>query len=121
MSDQKDNFNLDKNVFDDNNQERKLKNCWGQSCSRSLIVFFSQIFVILLLIFDCFRRIPLSKTCCESTVRVGLLFDVADYFYRHQDFKQGNFYKNWVYISKFGPSKAENHNSFLQMAQQWNF
>ena len=68
MTDQEDNINLVKIVFDDNNQERKSWVCLGQTCSRSLIVFLSQLFVILLVIFECFWRIHLAKTFDESTV-----------------------------------------------------
>ena len=39
MSDQEDNINLDKTVSDDNNQDRKVWNCLGQYCSKTLIVF----------------------------------------------------------------------------------
>ena len=45
MTDQEDNINLGKIVSDDNNQERKSWACLGQTCSRSLIVFLSQLFV----------------------------------------------------------------------------
>ena len=79
MTDQEDNINLGKIVFDDNNQERKSWACLGQTCSRSLIVFLSQPFVILLTIFGCFWRIHLSKTCDESTVWVGILCSAAGY------------------------------------------
>ena len=54
MTDQEDNNNLGKIVFDDNNQERKFWACLGQTCSRSLIVLLSQLLVILLIIFACF-------------------------------------------------------------------
>ena len=47
MTDQENNINLGKKVFDDNNQEKKSWDCLGKSCSRSLIVFLSQLFVIL--------------------------------------------------------------------------
>ena len=70
---QEDKINPCKIVFDDNNQERKSWSCMGQTCSRSLFVFLSQLFVILLIISGCFWRIHLSKTCDESTVWVGLL------------------------------------------------
>ena len=79
MTDQKDNINLGKIVFDDNNQERKSWSRLEQTCSRSLIVFMSQLFVILLIILGCFRRIHLSKTCDESTVWVGILCSAAGY------------------------------------------
>ena len=79
MPDKEDNINLGKNVFDDSNQERKSWACSGQTCSRSLIVFRSQLFVILLIIFGCFWRSYLSKTCDESTVWVGILCSAAGY------------------------------------------
>ena len=79
MTDQEDNINLGKTAFDDNNQERKCWACLGQTCSRSLIVFLSQIFVILLIIFGCLWRIQLSKICEESTVWVGILCSAAGY------------------------------------------
>ena len=79
MTDKEDIVNLDKIVFDDNNQERESWSCLGQSCSRSLIVFLSHFFVIVLIIFGCCWRKHLSKTCDESNVRVGILFSAAGY------------------------------------------
>ena len=81
MTDQEDNINLGKLVFDDNNQEIKPWSCFGQTCSRPLIVFLSQLFVILLIIFGCFWRIHLSKTCDESAVCVGNLCSAAGYIF----------------------------------------
>ena len=68
MTDQEDNINLGRIVFEDNNQVGKSWACLGQNCSRSLIVFLSQLFVFLLIIFGCFWRIHLSKNCDKSTV-----------------------------------------------------
>ena len=79
MTEQEENINLGKIVFEDNNQERKSWSYLGQTCSRSLIVFLSQLFLILLIIFGCFWRIHLSKTCDESTVWVGILRSAAGY------------------------------------------
>ena len=79
MTELEDKINLDKIVFDDNNQERKSWSGLGQTCSRSLIVFLSQLFVILLIIFGCFWGIHLSKTCDETTVWVGILCSAAGY------------------------------------------
>ena len=79
MTELEDKINLDKNVFDDNNQERKSWSCLGQTCYRSLIVFLYKLSVILLIIFGCFWRIHLSKTCDESTVWVGILCSAAGY------------------------------------------
>ena len=79
MTDQEDNINLGQIVFDDNNQERNFWACLGQTYSRSQIVFLSQLFVILLIIFGCFWRIHLSKTCDESTVWVGFFCSAVGY------------------------------------------
>ena len=79
MTELEDKINLDKIVFDDNKQERKSWSCLGQTCSRSLILFLSQLFIILPIIFGCFWRIHLSKTCDESTVWVGILCSAAGY------------------------------------------
>ena len=79
MTDQEDNINLGKNVSDDNNQDRKSWACLGQTCARLLIVFLSQLFVILLIIFECFWRIHLSKTCDLTTVWVEILCNAAGY------------------------------------------
>ena len=79
MTELEDKINPDKIVFDDNNQERKSWSYLGQTCSRSLNVFLSQLFVNLLIIFGCFWRIHLSKTCDEPTVWVGILCGAAGY------------------------------------------
>ena len=79
MPDHTDNINLDKIVFDDQNVERRSWSRLGQTCSRSLIVFLSQFFVILLIVCGCFWPIHLAKTCDESTVWVGILCSAAGY------------------------------------------
>ena len=71
--------NLDKIVFDDQNVERRLWSCLGQTCCRSLIVFLSEFLVILLINWGCFWRIRLAKTCDESTVWVEILCSAAGY------------------------------------------
>ena len=93
MTYQEDNINRTEIVFDDNNQERTSWSCLGQTCSRSVIVSRSQLFVNLLIIFGCFRKIHLSKTCDESTVWVGSCAVRQDTFYPHQEYEQVNFYK----------------------------
>ena len=77
MTDQEDTINLGEIVFDDNNQEKNSWACLGQTYSRSLIVFLSQLFVILLVICGCCWTFHLSKTCDESTVWVGNLCSAA--------------------------------------------
>ena len=79
MTDQEDSIFLGKKVFDDYNRERKSWACLQQTCSRRLIVFLSQLFVILLIIFGCFWRTHLSKICDGSTVWVRKLCSAAGY------------------------------------------
>ena len=73
MTDHEDNINLGKVVFDDNNQQRKTWACLRQTCTRYLIVFLSQVLVILLINFGCFWRLHLSKLFDEVIVWVGIL------------------------------------------------
>ena len=61
MTDQEDNINLGKTVFHENNQERKSWACLGQTCSRTLVVFLSQVYVILLIIFGWFSEFTFRK------------------------------------------------------------
>ena len=68
MPDHADIINLDKIDFDDQNVDRGLWSCLRQTCSRSLIVFLSQLFVLLLIVCGCFWPIHLTKTCDEATV-----------------------------------------------------
>ena len=68
MTDQEDNINPGKNVYDDKNQEKKSWDCLGQFCSRLLIVYLSQLFVILLIIFDCFWKIHILKHVFANTI-----------------------------------------------------
>ena len=79
MTDQNDKINLDEIVFDDNNQERKSWSCLGQTCYRSLIVFLSQLFVILWINSGCFWKIHFSETYDDTTVWVGILSRATGY------------------------------------------
>ena len=108
MNDQEDSIIQVKIAFDDNNQERKSWACLVQTCSRSLIVFLSQLFVFLLIIFGFFRRIRLSKTCDESTVWVWILRSAArTHFTLTKAMKMLISTKNRVFISLVGPSETE--------------
>ena len=109
-------INLGQFVFDDNNQQRKSWACLGQSCSRSLFVFLSQLFVVLLIIFSCFWKIHISKTCDENIVWVGICVVQQDAFYRHQDYEKVTSYKkNRAFISLVGPSETGK----LQLFYNW--
>ena len=79
MPDHTDNINLDEIAFDDQNDKKRLWFCSRQACSRFLIVFLSQFFIILLIICDCFWRKHLAKTRDESTVWIGILCSAAGY------------------------------------------
>ena len=103
MTELEDKTNPCKIIFDENNQERKSWSCLGQTCSRSLIVFLSQLFAILLIIFGCFWRVQFSKVCDESAVWVEILAVRQDTIYPHQNYEQNDFYKYRVSISVVGP------------------
>ena len=80
MTDHTDNgLNLGNFVFDDNNQERQSWKCFGQDCNRSLVVFLSQLFVILLIIACCIVRITLAETCEETTAWIAILSSTVGY------------------------------------------
>ena len=66
-------------VFDDNNQERQSWKCFGQTSNRSLVVFLSQFFVILLILACCIVRITLAETCEEITVWIAILSSTVGY------------------------------------------
>ena len=72
-------LNLGNFVFDDNNQERQSWICFGQTCNRSLVVFLSQFFVILLILACCIVRITLGETCEETTVWIAILSSTVGY------------------------------------------
>ena len=98
MTDQEHKNNLGKIVSDDNNQARKSWAFLGQTCSRSLFVFLSELFEILLIIFGCFWRIHLSKVCDESTnplFRWEICVVQQVTFYPHQDYEHVNFSKKY--------------------------
>ena len=106
MPDHTDNINLDKIVFDDQNVERRLWSCSGQICSRYLIVFLSQFFVILLIVCGCFSRIHLANASDEITVWVGSCAVQQDTFYLHQPMNKLISTKNRIFISLVTPSDS---------------
>ena len=53
MVDQADQLNIKDLVFDDKNEERPPWKCCGQSCARSLLVFFCQVFFVFLVFTFC--------------------------------------------------------------------
>ena len=106
MTDQEDNINLSRIVFDGNNQERKSWACLGQTCSRSLIVFLSQLFVILLIIICCFWKIHLSKLVTNQLFGLEFCAVRQDTFSPHQDYEKVIFStKNRDFVSLVGTSE----------------
>ena len=120
MTDQEDNNNLRKIVFDDNNQERKSWTCLGQTCSRSLIVFLSQLFVILLIILVAFGEFTFQKLVMNQQFGLEFCLERQDTFYPRQDYEQVNFYKEpSVYFIgwSFRNWKIA---AYLLLAKNWN-
>ena len=107
MSDQEDTNSLEKTVFDDNDEERKTWTCLGQSCSRPLIVFLSQFFVIILSIFGLFWRTLLSKIYDQSTVWIENLCSAARYVWPSPRIWTSFFQRKIaLFISLFVPSQT---------------
>ena len=107
MTYQEDNINLGKIVLDDNKQERKSWACLGQTCSRSLIVFLSRLFVILLIIFGCFGEV--SSQNFVTNQLFGLEFCAVRqtlHFTFTKAMNKSISTKNRVFISLVGPSKT---------------
>ena len=77
VTDQEDYINLGETVFNDNNLERKSFSCLEQTCSRSLIVFLSQLSVILYKYLDFFWSFHHSKTSEEPIVWMRFLWSAA--------------------------------------------
>ena len=119
-ADQEDNIHLGKIVFDDNNQERKSCSCLGQTSSRSLIVFLSQLFVILLIIFGAFGEFTSQKLVTNQLF--GLEFCAArqDTFYPHQDYEQVNLYKKSSLYFIGWSLRNWKIAAYLQLAKNWN-
>ena len=106
MLDHIDNIKLDKIVFDDQNFERRLWSCLGQTCSRSLIAFLSQFFVLLLIIWGRFWRIHLAKICDESTVWVGILCSAAGYILPSPKLRTCYFLQKTAFFCLVGPGDS---------------
>ena len=91
MTDQEDNTNLGEIVFDDNNQERKSWACLGQTSSRSLIVFLSQLSVIFLRSLVALGEVVFQKLVTNPLFGWEFCVVQQDTFYPHQDSEQVNF------------------------------
>ena len=120
MTDQKDKFNLGKIVFDDNNQERKSWSCLGQTCSISLIVFLSQLFVILLIVLVAFGELTSQKLVTNQLLGSEFCAVRQDTFYLHQDFEQTNFYKKSSLYFIGWSFRNWKIATYLQLVNNWN-
>ena len=120
MTDKEYNISLGKIVFDDNNQERKSCACSGKTCSMSLIVFLSQLFVILLIIFGCFWRIRIQKLVTNPLFVSEFCVVPQDTFCPPQDYEQVSFYKK-LRLCILGRSFRDGKITiYKQLAQKWN-
>ena len=106
MTDQKNNINLGQIVLANNNQERKSLACLGQTCSRSLILFMSQLFVICWSSLVAFGELNFQKLVTNQLFELEFCALRLDTFYPHQDYEQGKFYKkiesffHWLVLQK---------------------
>ena len=119
ISDQEDIINVSKIVFDDNNWERKSWCYLGQTCSRSLVLFLSQLSLTLLIVFGCFWRILLSKIVANQLF--GWLFCVVQLstFYYHHDYGKVFSTKNRVFISLVGRSETGKWRLYYNWLEIW--
>ena len=120
MTEQKNNILLGRTVFYENDQETKSWCCFEKTCSRSLIVILSQLFVILLIISRAFGEFIVQKLVTNQLFRSNFCVMQHDVFYPHQDCKQIDFYKTWR-LHIIGQSiRHTTIKMFIQLAQKWN-
>ena len=120
MTDQEDNINLGKIAFDDNNQKKKSWACLGQTCSRSLVVFLSQLFVILLMNFGCFVEFTFQKLVANQLFGLEICAVRQDTFQPRQDYEQLNFYKKSSLYFIGWTFRNWKIAAYLQLTAKWN-
>ena len=120
MTVQEDNINLGKFVFDDSNQKRKSWACLGQTCSRSLFMFSSNLLWFCWLSLADFGEIIFQKFVTNPLFGWEFCAVQQDTFYTHKNCEQINFYKkSSLYI--IGRSLRDGKvTTYLQLAQKWN-
>ena len=84
-------------VFDDNHQEQQSWKCFGQTCNRSLVVFLSKYFVILVILVCCIVRITLATTCEQHFGFRSFLVRLV-IFYLHLNYEQDIFHKKNIFF-----------------------
>ena len=121
MTNQENKTILGKILIVDTNQEGKSWSCLGESCSRSLIVFLSQLFDTSLIVFGCFPRIHLSKIGIKKMFKWDVCAVQQDTFYPHQKYEHNSFYTK-SRLQLFGLTIRDGKmTNCSQMAQNWNF
>ena len=120
MTGLEDNNNLCNFVFDHNSQERKSWSCLGQTCSSSSIVFLSQPFDILFIVFGCFWRIHFQKLETNQLFGLKICAVWQDTFYLHQDYEHVNFYKKLSLLIIGWSFRTWKNAVCLQVAKNWN-
>ena len=120
MTDQEANIILGKIVSDDNNQEGKSWACLRQTCSRSMIVLLSQLFVILLIILDAFGEFTSQKLVTNQLFGLEVFTARQDTFYSHQGYEQVNFYKKSSLYFNGWSFRNSKKAAYLQLVKNWN-
>ena len=90
-----------------------LGHVWIQTCSRSLIVFLSQLFVIFVIIFGCFGKFTFQKIVTNQMFGLDICAVRQDTFRPNQDYEQVNFYnKSSLYFIGCFLQKPKNRSLF---------
>ena len=93
MTDQEDKFNLSEIVFGDNKRERKTCSGLGQTCSSSLIVFPSQLFVICWSSLVTFGEFTFQKLVTNQLFGLEVCAVRQDTFHPRQAYEQVVLYR----------------------------
>ena len=120
MTDQEDNINLGKNVFDDNNQERKTWAYLGQTCSRSLICFCLNFLSFCWSSLVAFGDSTFQKLLTNQLFGLDFCALRQDTLYPHQDYEQNIFYKNSSLCFIGWSIRNWKIAAYLQLAKNWN-
>ena len=94
MTDHEDETSLGNFVFDDKNQENKSWSSLRQTCSRSLTVFLSQLFVNLVdYLWLILENSSFKKSVTNQFFRLDFCVVEQGTVYTHQDYEQSSFIK----------------------------
>lgn len=70
---------LENFVYDTKHEERPAWTCFGQSTSRSLVVFLCHMLLIFLIIIVAIVNLSLSNSCENTTLWVSILSSAVGY------------------------------------------